>query len=573
MARNVNRRDFVKGGAAAGAALVMSGLAAGCAPQTAPQHQQAAVPDSAEGASELMDAQKAQAPWAFEVPPEPIAESDIGETVEADIIVVGGGTSGLCTALSAVEAGAQVVLISASKAPVSRGGSIHGIKSKVMEKCGVEPYDLEKYMERERILASNAIDHKKWMKFIRNSEESINWLADHMEAKGVAMGIEQGAPATLFGPDDMQCMPLAAHGAYSEDMPAGIGQPLVVNALAEILTEKGADVRFQMKGEQLVRDDEMRGRVSAVIARDLKEDGFIKFVGRKAIVLATGDFSADKEMMAKYCPSMLPLIDDGAGEDYDIGLYTKGLYKGDGHKMGLWVGAGWQRNIPNCPMVNVAQGTGAHAFCGHCGLLLNENGERFSNELALHSFSGRQILNQPGGHAFAIWGTNYAEDNGPWYVDGLCTDPPLTAAEMLESWDIDAADEYFLKFDTLEEMVDALGLPAEAALASIERYNALCEAGVDEDFMKRADQMIPLKDGPFYGMEVQGRFLTVLGGLRTNESLQVCQDDDTPIEGLYNVGTMIGDYFANTYTFLMEGANYGNCVTFGYLLGRDLAAL
>ena len=85
--------------------------------------------------------------------------------------------------------------------------------------------------------------------------------------------------------------------------------------------------------------------------------------------------------------------------------------------------------------------------------------------------------------------------------------------------------------------------------------------------------MIPVRDAPFYGMRQEGRFLTVLGGLRTNVNLQVCQGDDTPIEGLYNVGTMVGDFASDTYTFLMEGLNYGSCITFGYLLGRDLAKL
>lgn len=106
-----------------------------------------------------------------------------------------------------------------------------------------------------------------------------------------------------------------------------------------------------------------------------------------------------------------------------------------------------------------------------------------------------------------------------------------------------------------------------------ERYNELCEKGHDDDFFKRADQMVPVRDAPFYGARVGGRFLTVMGGLRTNVDLQVCQDDDTPIEGLYVVGTMVGDFFNNTYTFLMEGLNYGGCcVTFGYVLGRELAA-
>ena len=83
--------------------------------------------------------------------------------------------------------------------------------------------------------------------------------------------------------------------------------------------------------------------------------------------------------------------------------------------------------------------------------------------------------------------------------------------------------------------------------------------------------MIPVAEGPFYGAKVGGRFLTVLGGLRTNPDFQVCEEDDTPIEGLYNIGTMVGDYYNNTYTFLMEGLNYGSCVTLGQYLGYALA--
>ena len=67
-------------------------------------------------------------------------------------------------------------------------------------------------------------------------------------------------------------------------------------------------------------------------------------------------------------------------------------------------------------------------------------------------------------------------------------------------------------------------------------------------------------------------FLTVLGGLNTNVNMQVCDAEDKVIPGLYNVGTMVGDMFAGTYTFMIEGANYGmTCVTFGYLTGKYIA--
>ena len=66
--------------------------------------------------------------------------------------------------------------------------------------------------------------------------------------------------------------------------------------------------------------------------------------------------------------------------------------------------------------------------------------------------------------------------------------------------------------------------------------------------------------------------LTVLGGLNTNADMQVCDAEDSAIPGLYNVGTMVGDMFSGTYTFMIEGANYGmNCVTFGYMTGKHIA--
>ena len=67
-------------------------------------------------------------------------------------------------------------------------------------------------------------------------------------------------------------------------------------------------------------------------------------------------------------------------------------------------------------------------------------------------------------------------------------------------------------------------------------------------------------------------FLCVTGGLRTNEYMQVCQDDDQPIDGLFNTGIMTGDYYAGTYNFVMPGQNLGGvCNCLSYVLGKRLA--
>ena len=86
--------------------------------------------------------------------------------------------------------------------------------------------------------------------------------------------------------------------------------------------------------------------------------------------------------------------------------------------------------------------------------------------------------------------------------------------------------------------------------------------------------MHPFGEGPYYGQSSGGMliFLTVLGGLSTDAHFRVCDKEDKPIPGLFNVGTMVGDMFATNYTFMVEGANYGaNCITFGYLTGKYIA--
>jgi predicted oxidoreductase len=99
------------------------------------------------------------------------------------------------------------------------------------------------------------------------------------------------------------------------------------------------------------------------------------------------------------------------------------------------------------------------------------------------------------------------------------------------------------------------------------------DAGVDTDYYKRAELLVPIKTGPFYGAQSDApTFLSVLGGLRTNINMQVCDENDQAIEGLFNVGTMVGDYYANCYTFNVMGNNYGgNCLTFVILTGRAIA--
>ena len=100
-------------------------------------------------------------------------------------------------------------------------------------------------------------------------------------------------------------------------------------------------------------------------------------------------------------------------------------------------------------------------------------------------------------------------------------------------------------------------------------------AGLDSEYHKSKDYLIPIEKGPFYGQYNQlgpAQFLCVLGGLRTSPDCEVCDEDNKPIEGLYNVGSMMGDTFGTFYNFRVPGQNLGmTCITFPYLLGKELA--
>ena len=94
----------------------------------------------------------------------------------------------------------------------------------------------------------------------------------------------------------------------------------------------------------------------------------------------------------------------------------------------------------------------------------------------------------------------------------------------------------------------------------------------------------PIAEGPFYGARTKITsdfhggaapcFLTVCGGLRTDEHNRVLDIDNNPIEGLYNVGIMTGDFYSNIYSFSVFGQNHGACcLTLPHLLAQDFAAM
>ena len=518
--------------------------------------------------SEYMNAKKAKEKWDFEIPPEPIADELIKETVKAQLVVVGEGLSGLCTALAAREKGVDVVIITASSGPVGRGGSVCAAYSKVMERQGLPKQEVQDFYLEEFAASSFGVDQRKWYKFYNNSEEAMNWLIEKVEKDGVEVVLEDGNEDDVHSPT---YQPVGTHAFVGKGVTfAGAGIMLAIKALDSNYLAIGGKVSYKTTAKQLIKNES--GRVCGIIATDAAGN-YIKYEAEKAVVLATGDFSKNRDMMAKYCPAYEKYFKYG-NDSYDTGFAIGGIFKGEGQQMALWAGAAWQKTFPNAILVQGSR-LGSHMPYGsHRGLRLNIRGERYCNEDCNGAYTAITVLRQPGETAFAVWGTNYAYDIAWHPHGGTRGNKPLAPEKIIEIWDREAAAGRMLKCDTLEELVTKLGMPADKAMAEIERYNQLCRNGQDTDFYKKSKYMQEIKQGPYYGGALNDiKFFSVLGGPRTNHMMEVCDEEDKPIDGLYCVGAMVGDMFANCYNFRIPGHNYGCCMTFGYMTGRMIAEL
>lgn len=590
MKQSISRRSFLAGAAVAGLAVAPSLV--GCSPSGDAQTTgsgDTAIADATESGALNQDVLEKK--WDFEIAPEPIADDRISETVSADIVVVGSGLAGMVTAVSAAEHGADVIVVSASSKGISRGGSNFAFGSKAQKEQGINLTltDMRPHIKQEQSFGGNYCDGGKWSDWMNHSTEVMDWMIDKCESRGLRVSLEPG----LTDPDGVFTIEPCAHNFFNDEFPLGFkdGAPLQVNTMVDIFqSELGGTIYFDTKVVQLIRGGVANGTEGAVegcIAE--KADGsYVKYEAKKAVVLATGDFSRDKSMMAKYAPWVCETFADVLTfdePDYNVEANWSGLMPGDGHKMALWVGAAWQKG-PNAPMVcngcagPVKQG----ALANFWGINMNIHGKRYINEVTNFAYGGIAITEQPEQTVFGIWDTAYASTQDAWDYYGCTVGNvngcvPNTPDQLIAEWDANVESGTYFKADTIEELVDILaenGLQdKEAALQTISDYTRYAEQGRDEEFDVNPEVLYPVSTAPFYASISRGtQFLTICGGIRTNSQMQALNEDDQPIEGLYTTGIMTGDFYGTTYNFVLPGLNLGGvCGALSYVLGERLAAL
>lgn len=525
----MSRRGFV-----AGAGVLAAMGLAGCAPV---QNEPGSAPEFAESATGFPE---------FDIPgrisqseidrsdivAEPITAHDEEETHE--IVIVGAGVSGVPCAVAAYEAGADVCVLQKETSPVGQGNTcayVDGANSDAAGLAGLL-HSLRGWCSYRSTIEQN------WV-WANNSEEAVTWFLEKFKEAGGVEGKDfTPFPTTKFD---------VTEGNATVNV---MSFPGTMNAPTSMVGEHFAEqinLRTQCPGVQLIQED---GRVVGVYGK--KPDGtIVRFNATKAVILATGDYQNNEAMVSKYIPAAMP-------------FQRKQTHKtGDGHLMGLLVGAKMQDTHTKMIHCKSWNGT-SDVLKNNTTLAVNLEGERFCAEDMHFCYRCNMVAKQPENAWIAIVDANYATQLS---AQGEKAPAEGALAEGLE-------DTGIFKADTLEELAEKVGMPADALKKTVERYNELAAKGADEDFGKPAKYLHPVDTAPFFAVRSEYALSAITSGLEINPDAQVLDHDGQAIEGLYAIGNCSGPFYGSIdYPMDIGGLSVSRCVTYGYVTGRKIAAL
>ena len=523
---------------AAGFATI--GFLGGCAPAQGEAGVQAGDDaKQAEGAKQGQGAQVTAQGWSPETAPEPIADGDIAQTVEADVVVVGAGCAGMSAALTAVEAGARVAVMQNTSQAMTHGWSTGGLNSQFQASQGFT-FDVSEVQAQYAKLNGGKSDERVLRVFMDNSGETVDWLMERAEGEVPFIG--------LIGE------PPFAHMWEGQ-------QPALMQAVFDKAVAGGADVHYDTEGVQLVKDGD---RVTGVIGQRLSGDkGYVKFVASKGVLLATGDYGNDPAMVDAFAPFCSGLPNS----------YMPKVNTGGGHKMAMWIGAAIDRPA-HAPMIHFDPSPlpeGDAPFSGTPWLAVNKLGVRYQNEDTDYPYIVNQCILQPEHTRFQVVDASYSvhwDDFGGDFMRWT------VSKDNQAEWDAALERGAIMQADTLEELASKMDVPKDAFLATVERYNQLVNEGIDEDFGKNPEylKLTKIEKAPFFAIKRVPGVLTILGGLHVNGDLQVLDTQEQPIEGLYAAGNASGNFFGNDYPLWLGAASCGRAVTFGRYAVKSMLA-
>lgn len=494
-------------------------------------------------------------------------EAGENETVETDVVVVGMGASGTTAALRAAEAGASVIGIEATESLGGFGNAAQGmfaVGSELQKDRYGENGETtdEEYWYEHFIDRTNNIGNAKLIReFISEAKNTVSYMLNH----GVGFFLSKTAQQIAHFDTE-----IVYHRWNNAD-------PFTY--LAEGLEENGVDVRFGTTATAINTDAE--GNVTGVTCT--KKDGSTLTVNPKSVVISTGSFANNEELMK-----------ETLGEDvYANCMVLAGSYL-PGVDMMWAIGAdeGELLTMNHGVSVMGAEETVSQLTLNSPILWVNSQGKRFMNEeLLKDTVEFTSAVLAQGGYAYTIvdqatvdrWTDMSQENTGSWihYWDrnGIVDEngEPTIYHAPIEKTEWEAGFKALKEageggvFETLEEAAAFIGCPVEDLKATVSSYNTYVENGYDEEFFKSADCLtFKVSEGPYYVTKGHAGVLGALGGVNTNEKLQVLNENYQIISGLYATGNNVSGISSNTYQDV-EGVGLGFSLTSGRLAGIEAA--
>ena len=474
--------------------------------------------------------------------------------LKTDIAIVGGGPGGLAAALQAAQLGVTSIVFDKRD---RLGGVMMG---------GTGPFaagTIQQRRQRKMLTPEDAFDFfmnfTHWQTdpelvaaFVGKSADTIEWLED-----------------AGCGFDNVVCyIDKGYHTWHENDMSKGF----ITDNIWKAAEKLGVQAVLNTKVEHIIMKD---GKAAGIYAVDEKT-GEEYTVESKAVIVSTGGFGSNPEMVKKYTKFEL-------GKNIICGST---LTDGDGLKM-MWEAGAIQGKMMMDAHVslidkNLAGKAGVSndfdAF-KQPNLMVNKAGKRFTNEAVMHNgayainivsqqegLCGYMILTDTIVDYYKVHGLDILLPMKPPFQDEYADWPRNFEKSLAEV--LDKSDDVFAA-DSIKELAEQAGIDPVQLEKTVKEYNEICERGEDRKFFKAAQYLRPIHGKKYYMARYRASSFCSLGGVEINGSAKVLGDRKKPIPGLYAAGNDACSICMDTYSFFTSGLTSSFALNMGRIAAES----
>ncbi len=515
--------------------------------------------------------------------------SDIADTEECDVLVIGAGNAGSVAALRAQEMGANVILAETQTYDEydEYACDMACYNSKLFLDKGTPEIDtMDIFNEYMRQYRGHA--HQKLVRdYATRSGEMLDWMCGYIPQEQIDSYAKTSNYKGNANFNGEHCGQKSFIGMTQwRDADSNVNMwPYVIRNLHSSLEELGGAIRWGFQGIELVKTDDA---VTGAILRDV--DGAYHQINAKAVIVCAGDFGGNPDMRLDLSDQMRNLAWSFGNDRTDTGNIGGMGRDGSGIRMCMWAG-GTMEAGPRAGQAAGINGKPGLAF-GGCWPVFGQDGKRFYNEcLVKHGSDGYLDMMPSGFLMVQVTDSNWEEylTHQGYGHETMDRSSDYMCEEVRENMDayVTGADGFpvraFSRFgkeyttmyaaDTLEELAEIAGYDEEATanfVAEVAHWNEMCEAGEDTDWGIDPQLLMPIKDAPFFfnfstcGGNPSGG-LCQHAAICTDGNYQVLHGDKTPIEGLYAAGNTCGQRIGIQYTTPTAGNSCASALTSGYV--------